>query len=450
LKLFGSSGIRGLVNKDITPHLAQKVGQAIASQYEGGAILVGRDSRLSGPMLESALNSGIVSTGFIAGSLGVVPTPVVAWLTKEMQAEAGIAITASHNPPEYNGLKIFHSNGMAYTTEQQVVLEALIEGGEYTKAGWSRIGKVEPIDGANIYADTISQAFDFKRDWIVAGDLYNGATCTVAPIIFKELGMKPLLMNAQIDGHFPAGKPEPDRESLKPLARMVRRLKASIGFGFDGDGDRMMAVTEKGRVPNPDRVLAAYARYVVATSGGGVVVTHVGASKCIEDAVEQAGGKVVRTKVGDIYITETMKEHGAVFGGEPVGAWVHPDVNMCPDGVLSALRLMQALDNEGQKLSEFIADIPKYSTLRDKVECPRDRKEKSLEEISKSYKKKFGTVSDVNNIDGVRLELKDGWVLMRPSGTEPYMRITVEAVDVKKAEKFMETAKAFVSDVLGA
>ena len=317
------------------------------------------------------------------------------------------------------------------------------------KAGWSRIGKVEPIDGAHIYSDTMSQAFELTRDWTVAGDLFNGATCTVVPELFKELGVKQILMNAQTDGNFPAGYPEPDRESLKPLGRMVRRLKADIGFGFDGDGDRMMAVTDKGRVPSPDRVLAAYARYVVEASGGGVVVTHVGASKCIEDAVEPVGGEVVRSRVGDIYITEAMIKHNAVFGGEPVGAWVHPDVNMCPDGVLSALRLMQALDTEGKKLSEFIADIPEYPTLRAKIECPNERKESSLKEISKGYKKKFGKVSKVKTIDGVRLELKDGWVLIRPSGTEPAMRITVEAEDAKKAEKLLETAKVFVSDVLG-
>ena len=166
--------------------------------------------------------------------------------------------------------------------------------------------------------------------------------------------------------------------------------------------------------------------------------------------MEPVGGEVVRTRVGDIYITEAMIQHNAVFGGEPVGAWVHPDVNMCPDGVLSALRLMQALDAEGKKLSEFIADIPDYPTLRAKIECPNKRKKSSLKEISEGYKKKFGRVSKVNTIDGVRLELKDGWVLMRPSGTEPVMRITVEAENVKKAEKLMETAKAFVSDILGA
>ena len=449
MKLFGSSGIRGHVNKEITPQLAQKVGQAIASQFEGGIILVGRDPRLSGPMLEAALNSGIISTGFASGSLGIIPTPVLAWLTREMGADAGVSITASHNPPEYNGLKIFDNTGMAYTTEQQEALEKLIAEEEFSQASWGYVGGVEKIDAARIYADTFAQITELKKDWTVACDLFNGATCTVAPALFKELGTSSILINAQPDGHFPAGNPEPDRESLKRLARIVRRTKSSIGFGFDGDGDRMMAVTEKGRVPKPDRVLAAYARYIVGVYGGGTVVTHVGASMCVDEAVESAGGKVIRSKVGDVYVTEAMLENEAIFGGEPVGAWIHPDVNMCPDGLLSALRIMLALEAEDKTLSAFISDIPDYPILRTKIDCPNEKKEQAMDKIAKGYKDKFGKSKNESTVDGLRFETKDGWTLIRPSGTEPYIRITVEAQDSKKADKLMETGNSFVSGILG-
>jgi len=448
LKLFGSSGIRGIANKEITPELAQKVGQAIASQFEGGIILVGRDSRLSGSMLEAALNSGITSTGFAIGSLDIIPTPVLAWLTREMEAEAGVAITASHNPPEYNGFKIFDHTGMAYTSEQQKILENIIVEGNYPQASWSRVGGVEKIDAARLYADTIAQITELNNDWIVACDLFNGATCTIAPDLFKEVGVKSILINAQPDGHFPAGNPEPDNESLKRLAKIVRKTKANIGFGFDGDGDRMMAVTEKGRVPKPDLVLAAYAKYIVSLNGGGTIVTHVGTSMCIDEAVTAVGGKVVRSKVGDVYLTETMLEHGAIFGGEPVGAWIHPDINMCPDGLLSALRLMLALEAEEKTISEFISDIPDYPLIRNKIDCPNQKKEKTMEKIVKEYKDKFGKIKNESIIDGLRFETSDGWVLIRPSGTEPYLRITVEAKDSKRADKLMETGNAFVTDIL--
>jgi phosphoglucosamine mutase len=448
MRLFGSSGIRGLANVDVTPLLAQKVGAAIASQFEGGAILIGRDTRLSGEMLERALISGVVSCGFVAGTLGVVPTPAVAWLTKEMGAEAGVAISASHNPPQYNGLKIFDTTGMAYNVEQQERLETLIEGEEFMTSSWNRVGNVEAMDAGRIYVDALVQLMALARDWNIACDLFNGATCTVAPALFEDLGVKATLINAQPDGHFPAGNPEPTAESLARLGSMIRKMRADIGFGFDGDGDRMMAVDEKGRVPSPDRVIAAYARHVVEANGGGVVVTHVGASMSVEEAVEAAGGSVRRTKVGDVHIAEAMVEHGAVFGGEPVGAWIHPDVHLCPDGILSALRLMMALEAKGEKLSEFVGDIPEYPTLRDKVPCPNKDKDAAMESMSK-LEGGFGDIKDVSTVDGVRLQLEDGWVLIRPSGTEPMIRITVEAHDRDRAEQLLETSRSFVEGVLG-
>lgn len=448
MRLFGSSGIRGLANVDVTPMLAQKVGAAIASQFEGGAILVGRDTRLSGEMLERALVSGVVSCGFAAGALGVVPTPAVAWLTKEMAAEAGVAISASHNPPQYNGLKIFDSTGMAYTMEQQERLEGLIEGENFMSSSWNRVGSVEAMDAGRVYIDALTQLDLFSKDWRVVCDLFNGATCTVAPDVFKGLGMRATLLNAQPDGHFPAGNPEPNEESLKRLGSMVRKARANVGFGFDGDGDRMMAVDEKGRVPSPDRVLAAYARHVVESNGSGVVVTHVGASMSVGEAVESAGGAVVRTKVGDIHVTEAMIEHDAVFGGEPVGAWIHPDVHLCPDGILSSLRLMAALETEGETLSEFVAAIPEYPTLRGKVQCPNKDKEKTMESVSR-FENEFGDIKEVSTVDGVRFQLEDSWVLIRPSGTEPIIRITVEAHDRERAVKLLETSRRFVEGVLG-
>jgi phosphoglucosamine mutase len=398
VRLFGSSGIRGLANVEITPLLAQRVGAAIASQFEGGAILVGRDTRLSGEMLERALISGVVSCGFVAGTLGVVPTPVVAFLTREMEAEAGVAISASHNPPQYNGLKIFDSTGIAYNEVQQEKLEKLLEDGSFMYSSWNGVGRVEAMDAKHLYVDA---------------------------------------------------DPEPTERSLARIGRMVRATGANIGFGFDGDGDRMMAVDEKGRVPSPDRVLAAYARHVVEKNGGGVVVTHVGASMSVNEAVKDAGGSVVRTRVGDVYLAEAIVEHGAIFGGEPVGAWIHPEVHLCPDGILSALKLMVAIEEESKTLSGFLANIPEYPTLRAKVGCPNQEKERAMVDVSSDYGKEFGEVKDVSLVDGVRLELEDGWVLMRPSGTEPIIRITVEAREQLRAQELLDASQRFVNGILG-
>ncbi|HUS78312.1 MAG TPA: phosphoglucosamine mutase [Patescibacteria group bacterium] len=449
MSLFGSSGIRGLANVEVTPLLAQKVGMAIASQFDGGVVLVGRDTRLSGEMLESALTSGIVSTGFVAGTVGVVPTPVIAWLTREMGAEAGVSITASHNPPEYNGFKIFDSTGMAYTEKQQQDVEDIIGEQKFSRSAWNRVGRVEKMDVGRVYIDSIAQRLEFSKAWSVVYDLFNGATSSIAHDIYRDLEIDAIIINGQPDGHFPAGNPEPTQESLTRVGRMVNFTGADIGFGFDGDGDRFIAVDERGNTPSPDRVLAAYARHLVEMNGGGTVVTHVGSSMCVEEAVEAVKGNVVRTKVGDVHITEAMIENGAIFGGEPVGAWIHPDIHMCPDGILSSLKLMVALESEGKTLSEFLADVPDYPTLRTKVECPDVRKPEAMMGISSNYEKDFGNVKEVLTIDGVRISLEDGWILIRPSGTEPIIRITVEAQDLERAEDLLETGRRFVGKVLG-
>jgi phosphoglucosamine mutase len=304
------------------------------------------------------------------------------------------------------------------------------------------------MDLKRLYLEAISELVEAPLEKRIVCDLFNGATTSIAKELFDELGSQTILLNAQPDGHFPAGNPEPNKESLQRLGKMVKDSGAEIGFGFDGDGDRMMPVDENGETPSPDRVLAAYAGYVVRANGGGTVVTHVGASMSVEEAVEEAGGSVVRTKVGDVHITEAMLETGAIFGGEPVGAWIHPDVHLCPDGLLSAVRLMQALDSDGKTLCQFVSGIPEYPTLRAKVTCPNSEKDAAMGSIS-DLGKEFGEVTDISTVDGVRLQLEDGWVLIRPSGTEPIIRITVEAHVDERAKGLLETTKNFVQSVLG-
>ncbi|MGD2142040.1 MAG: phosphoglucosamine mutase [Candidatus Bathyarchaeota archaeon] len=448
MRLFGSSGIRGLANVEITPLLAQSVGAAIATKFEGGAVLIGRDTRTTGEMLELALASGLVSCGFVAGTLGVLPTPVLAWLTREMEAEAGVAITASHNPPQYNGLKIFDSTGMAYTVEQQEALEETINRGEFAYSSWNWVGRVETMDLKGVYIEAIAELIEAYLETKIACDLLNGATCTVAPELFETIGAEATLINSNPDGRFPAGSPEPTGENLSRLGKLVWATEAEIGFGFDGDGDRMMAVDENGGIPSPDRLLAAYARHLVEANGGGSVVTHVGASMSVEEAVERAGGKLVRTRVGDVHVTEAMIEHEAIFGGEPVGAWIHPEVHMCPDGLLSAIKLMMALESEEKTLSEFVAEIPEYPILRDNVACKNSDKETMMGSISE-VGEEIGEVEGISTVDGVRLQLEDGWVLIRPSGTEPLLRITVEARGEERARELLEISRKFIKTVLG-
>ena len=446
-RLFGSSGVRGLVNVVLTPLLASKIGLAIATFSEAGKILVGRDTRVSGLMLESALVSGLLAGGSKTNCLGVVPTPVLAYLTGKLKADVGVMITASHNPPEYNGIKIFSSKGVAYNQESQNEIEEIIGNERFELANWQSIGEASFIDESCVYVKMLRKAVKLDRRWHAIVDPGCGATCHLAPASLESLGCKTTAINAQPDGFFPGRSPEPNAESLKSLARIVKDLRADIGIAYDGDGDRVAFVDENGCFVDFDRILAAYAAYVVKRNSGGIIVTNVEASMCVEKMVETHGGKTVRARVGDVYVAEAMKQHDAVFGGEPCGAWIHPQVHYCPDGILSSILLLKALEDENKKLSEFVSDVPVYQTLRENVACRNEAKSKVVGKVEEGLKLLFPSYRHVSMVDGVRLSLEDGWILVRASGTEPFIRLTVEGESLKAAKEIMEKSVVLVKEL---
>jgi phosphoglucosamine mutase len=245
-------------------------------------------------------------------------------------------------------------------------------------------------------------------------------------------------VNAQPDGFFPARSAEPNADSLKPLTRVVEELSADVGIAYDGDGDRVAFIDEKGSFVDFDRSLTGYAAYVVKKKRGGVVATNVEASMCVEKMVEEQGGKVVRTKVGDVYVSEAIKQYDAVFGGEPCGAWIHPQIHHCPDGILSSVLLLKALEDEKEKLSEFIAKTPEYPTVRENVACKNETKQKIVERAGAVLKNAFPGHTGFSRVDGVRLSVKNGWILIRASGTEPLIRLTAEGESKKAAKEIMQ------------
>jgi phosphoglucosamine mutase len=447
-KLFGSSGIRGLANIDITSTLVQSIGAAIATIHEDSITILGRDVRVTGPMLEAALTSGLNAVGGDVLHGGVVPTPVIAWMIAETGSCSGVMITASHNPAPYNGLKIFNKYGMGLTVEEQLLLEKILTKGVYAWTDWDCVGTVEEIECIEPYVDMLAEFIEINKNQKIGIDCFSGATSTLAPVAFKEFPVEAKIINAVPDGMFPTGNPEPTRESLIRLGKYMRSTGCMVGFGFDGDGDRMIPVGRDGQMVNPDRALAAYAGYKVERNNGGTVVTHVGSSMSLDKVVKEAGGKVVRTPVGDSFITEAMKKHKAVFGGEPVGAWVFPEHNMCPAGVLGALKVIEALDYLDKTIEEFIQEVPIYPLNRVKIECLNTQKTSAMEQINERYSEVFREVNSVNTMDGIRLEMPSGWVLIRPSGTEPLIRITVEGLTQIDVEKIMDKAKQLVKQVI--
>ena len=449
-KLFGSSGVRGLANVDLTPLLACKVGSAVAAHAKAKKAVVARDTRVSGAMLEDALVSGLLSSGTDVFLAGIVPTPVLAYATKALGADAGFMLTASHNPPQYNGIKVFKGDSLSYTDEDQDAVEKNVVDGSFALADWRSLGKATPIDASQVYMEMALKAVALKKRWQIVVDPGCGATFDVAPAMLKAMGCKVTALNAHPDGYFPARKSEPTAESLKDLANVVKTLGADAGIAFDGDGDRVAFVDERGSFVNFDRSLAAYAAYALKRSGGGTVVTNVEASMCVETMAQTQGGRVIRSRVGDIYISEAIKRAGAVFGGEPCGAWVHPQLHYCPDGSLSAALFLKALEDEGESVSEFVGAVPEYITLRENIACKNELKHKAVAKIGATLKTAFPDYTDFSTVDGVRLALKDGWLLVRASGTEPLIRLTVEGESLAVANDITKKATALIKKQIEA
>jgi phosphoglucosamine mutase len=449
-KLFGSSGVRGLVNVEVTPVLACSVGLAVATFAKAKRAVVACDTRVSGGTFQNALVSGLVSCGVTVYLVGIVPTPVLAYVTRVLGADVGFMITASHNPPQYNGIKIFNSKTLSYADSEQTAVEKIISENNYVLADWRCLGKTVSYDAGSVYLDMIKCVVSLRKRWHVVVDPGCGAACSVALQMFKMLGCKVTVLNGQPDGYFPARTSEPTANSLDVLSKTVCAYGADIGIAFDGDADRVAFIDEHGIFVNFDRALAAYSFHVLkqaneSGSGGGVVVTNVEASMCVETMTERLGGSVVRTKVGDVYVSEGIEGNCAVFGGEPCGAWVHPLQHYCPDGLLSAALFLKALEDEGASVSEFVGKVSQYITIRENVACSNDIKTSIVTAIAATIKDVFRrSYTDFSNIDGVRLAFKNCWLLIRASGTEPLIRITVEGESDIVAKELMHKVTVLI------
>ncbi len=437
------------MNATLTPQLVCAVAMASAAHSKARQAVVGRDTRVSGSMLEDALVAGLTSAGADVSLVGVVPTPAVAYLTRAFRCDVGFMLTASHNPPQYNGIKVFRRDSLSYTDADQNAVEKIVAESRFSFADWNQVGTARQIDATECYVDMLKKATKLSSKWHTVVDPGCGATFSVVPAVLNSKGCKVTALNAQPDGFFPARSSEPTEESLGNLAKTVNALGADIGLAFDGDGDRTAFVDEQGLFVDFDRALAAYSGYALRQSGGGTVVTNVEASMCVETVAAKFGGKVVRSRVGDVYVSEAIRKYGAVFGGEPCGAWVHPKLHWCPDGPLSAVLMLSALDAEGMSLSQFIAQVPKYVTLRENVKCRNEWKYKIVSDIEKTIKQAFPDYKDFSTVDGVRLALKNGWVLIRASGTEPLIRLTVEGESLKAAENILKRGVELVKEHVG-
>ncbi len=406
MRLFGTSGIRAVVDSWLI-QLAQKVGLAVGGLYS--RTIIGCDTRTSSSAMKQAVTSGLLAAGAESFDAGVLPTPTLALAAKEF--DAGVMITASHNPPEYNGIKLLNPDGSAFDSNQQKKIEEIILDGALPVTSWDRFqtGNVYP-DAVEKHIENILEDFPQKDKLRVVLDCGCGAASMITPHLLKRMGCEVIAINCYPSGFFPHGV-EPTEANLVELMKVVIESGADLGIAHDGDADRMMVVDNCGGFVGGDKMLVILAQEMAAKE----VVTTIDASM----AIDEAGFSVIRTSVGDNYISQALKK-GGDFGGEPSGCWVFPKNSLCPDGIYAAAQVVSIASR--YKLSQLIDDITSYPMIRGSVS--------SDGVVLPNLEQKLITAMkplSVNKIDGIKLNLEDGWLLIRASGTEPKIRVTAEA-----------------------
>jgi len=427
MRLFGTSGIRGVVDKNLV-QLALRVGLAAGNIYSN--VVVGGDTRTSSDAVKHALISGLLVAGAKSCDVGVVPTPTLAFAAREF--DAGAMVTASHNPPEYNGIKLLNPDGSAFDSNQRHQIEEAVLNDSFSVAPWDEIGSSRVCNGViEEHIEYILPNFPPQLKLKVVVDCGCGAASMVTPYLLRKLGCEVTALNCYPGGFFPRDI-EPTESNLGDLIKATRELGADLGIAHDGDGDRMMAVDDRGRFIPGDKLLVLFAREV----GAKEVVTTIDASMII-DAM---GFSVTRTLVGDIYVSEELKKGGG-FGGEPSGSWIFPRSSLCPDGIYAAAQIVAIASR--YRLSRLVDDIPHYPILRGSI-AGEGLAISQLERCLMAMEPK-----SVSNIDGIKLEFEDGWLLIRASGTEPRIRVTAEAKSEARVHQLYDSGIRAVKECIG-
>jgi phosphoglucosamine mutase len=412
--LFGSSGVRGIVTKEFISS-AFSLGFAVGNSCQ--SLVIGSDTRTSGDVMKFAFASALLAKGCRVFDAGIAPTPTIAYAARNFHA--GAIITASHNPPQYNGVKLVNPDGSAFDSLQREEIEKAIRQGGLELTSWDKMEECRVYPQAiEEHCKRILQDFPQGAKLKVVVDCGCGAASLITPILLREMGCEVIALNSYPSGFFPRGL-EPDAENLHHLALAVRALGANLGIAHDGDADRLGAVDDDGCYIPGDKLLILFAREI----GAKRVVTTGDASM----VVEEMGFEVFRTRVGDPFVSEKLKE-GGDFGGEPSGSWIFPQVSLCPDGIYAAAMLVQLASKE--RLSELANAIPTYPLIRGSIPGGKGK----IEGLAQMLIEKTKPTS-VSDADGLRLVFAEGWLLLRASGTEPKIRITAEAKSRRQAQE---------------
>jgi len=452
-RLFGTNGIREVVGEGLTAPFVTAVAEGIAAQCPPGApIVLGWDGRTSSVPFARVVGAVLALAGHRVIEVGLLPTPAIQLSVRRLGAQLGVIVTASHNPREFNGVKCIAADGLEITRATEAAIEAAVAARSTAAVPYDRVGSiVADAHGARAYVDGILAHVDADRirehRFSIVLDCGNGASVPTSPVLLHRLGCRVVTLNGHVDGTFPGHLSEPTEANLQDLVRVVPAAEADLGIAHDGDADRAVFVQANGRFVPGEEILTLLAQDAVERHRGGLVVSPVSASQAVEEAVRPFGGRVIYTRVGSPSVTHAMQEHGAVFGGEENGGLIFPAFQLARDGAMTAASVLDLLARKEAPLDRLLAELPHYTMIKEKVACPVEARDRVL---AAAQRRLEARAERIETIDGVKAYFATGWLLLRPSGTEPLFRVFAEAKTADRARALADEGLGAIREALGA
>lgn len=425
MPLFGTNGIRGVLNETITPELGYKFGMAVGTYYADNKIAVAYDNRTTSDLFRDVVVAGLLNSGKDVVDLGMIPTPA-AQIYCKLSNIPGVMITASHNPPNFNGFKVISKDGSNPGRAEEGKIEGLIENGKFNRSKWDKVGTSHKDEAITPYLKEILKNVDqdqiIKKHFRLLIDCANSTTVVTTPRLLRLLGASYVSVNANTDSYFPGREPEPTEENIKDLISFAKSTEFDLSVAHDGDGDRAVFLDENGEMIDGDKFVALAADHLLEKYKGDLVFP-VASSFLIDRIAQKHGVKLIRTPVGAPIISEVLARTNGLLGGEENGKVIFPRYLNGGDGGLSLALALDIISSRGAEISELIKELPDYKLKRIKLPNRDDFKE-----IKAKFREYYSKMN-YDEIDGIRLLEKDSFILVRPSGTEPAIRIYISSLD---------------------
>jgi len=447
-KLFGTSGIRGVVNQDLSPDFCLQVALAIGTTLPPASrVCIATDTRISRDVIKEAVTAGLLSCSISVVDLGILPTPALALLTRELGFAAGVMVTASHNPPEFNGIKLFTENSLGYSQAQEAEIEKVYFEQKFRQGKRGTLEQAQNMKQR--YLSFIKSKLSlpgFNHQLKIVIDPGNGAASKFASYIFVQMGLNVIPVNDEPDGLFPGRSPEPKEDTLQGTVNFLRQHNADLAICFDGDADRVVFCDKEGFL-GFNEPIAFISRLAVKRTGKKKIATTVETGTLLDLAVKDLGVEVVRGRVGDVAVAHLVQELDAALGVEQVGIYIIPEAGYYPDSIFASLILLSQLSDAGE-IRQFFQGIPRLFFEKAKVPCPDELKELVMAQVKE--KAHLLAPDEINTLDGLRLEFLDSWMLIRASGTEPVIRVISESMSQTQTDELISKGKKLVQSLVEA